>query len=93
MGFIIGMALLAQHVGTEGQPKCRSLGHGENLAEFFIQSGDDDWVVVRSVDREGLTTVRAYPDYQLYGTRPSPTDPDTECYLLLRRKVDFPKPS
>ena len=93
MGLIIGLALWAQHSATEARPPSRSLDHGASLAEFFSQSGDRDWLVVRRIDGDGFAIVRAYPNYRGFAMESVPNEPEGECYLLLRDKVALLEPS
>ena len=74
----------------EGQdsasPPGQGLGHIE-FEDFFDDSDDDKWFVVRSTDSNGYTTVRAYPAAQ--GDGGYITDsPDEVCYLIVRRPGD-----
>ena len=64
----------------------QGLGHIQ-FEDFFDDSNDDQWFIIRSSDSNGYATIRAYPAAQ--GDGGYITDsPDEVCYLIVRRPGD-----
>ena len=97
----VGVVLLVPSRVAAASPECPStwpqgqvsasssgqgLGHIE-FEDFFDDSNDDKWFVVRSTDSNGYTTVRAYPAAQSDGGCITDS-PDEVCYLIVRRPGD-----
>ncbi len=94
-------ALVPQPAETAGDPACPSswpseaqggsvvdYGHGViEYSDFYTDSSDERWFVIRSSDSNGYTIVRAYPasaDGDGYVEGAS----HETCYLLVRRPGD-----
>ena len=74
-----------QHPDVASSPE-PGLGHIE-FEGFFDDSNDDRWFIIRSIDSNGYTTVRAYPAAE--GDGGYITDSvDGVCFLVVRRPGD-----
>ena len=63
------------------------LGHLE-FEDFFNDSNDEDWFVIRSTDSNGYATIRAYPAAEADGKYVTGS-PDEVCYIIVRRPGDI----
>ena len=66
-------------------PDCPSSWPGEPTEQFFTDSEEAEWFVIRSADSNGYETVRAYRADDRYQAGYAPGSPDEVCYLLVRR--------
>ncbi len=97
----LGAVLIVASRVEAGTPQCPStwpqaqgsasasgqgLGHIE-FEDFFDDSNDEKWFVVRSADSNSYTTIRAYPAAQGDGGYITGS-PDEVCFLVVRRPGD-----
>lgn len=67
------------------EPDCPSSWPAEPTEQFFTDSEEAEWFVIRSADSNGYETVRAYRADDRYQAGYAPGSPDEVCYLLVRR--------
>ncbi|MXZ90492.1 MAG: ABC transporter substrate-binding protein [Chloroflexi bacterium] len=98
---VTAAALVPQRAETAGDPACPSswpseaqggtvadYGHGViEYSDFFTDSNEESWFVIRSSDSNGYTIVRAYPA-NVDGDGYVESASHETCHLLVRRPGD-----
>lgn len=81
----LGAIMLHAESAYAREPDCPSSWPGEPAEQFFTDSEDAEWFIIRSADSNGYETVRAYQADDGYEMGYVPGSPDEVCYLLVRR--------
>ncbi len=81
----LGAITLFTDTALAGAPDCPSSWPEQPVEQFFTDSEEAEWFVIRSADSNGYETVRAYRADDRYKAGYAPGSPDEVCYLMVRR--------